>query len=139
VEHDAPGSVRSGVPLVGPLDPAFDLRVFVGGVVVDDHVQGQAFGDLAVGLLEVGEPFGVRVALCCAADDPAVEIVERGEERQRAVPDVKQASLILRVWVARSPVLLVSVCSVVFISETRPKDTYGTTESLSTPEFTGYF
>lgn len=53
-----------GVPLVAPLDPAFDLRVFVGGVVVDDHVQGQAFGCLAVDLFEEGEPFGAGVALC---------------------------------------------------------------------------
>lgn len=69
--------------------PVADGRVLVGGVVVDDEVQRQLFRSLAVDLFEERQPFLVRVLWSGGAQDPAVQVVHRGKQRDRAVPDIR--------------------------------------------------
>ena len=56
------------VTLVAPLDPTLHLRVFVGGVVIDNEVQGQAVRRLLFKVFDEGEPFLVGVTLRREAD-----------------------------------------------------------------------
>lgn len=61
--------------------PRGHVTVLVGGVVVEDQVDGQALGDLAVdGAQELQEPL-VAVARQALADDPAGTRF-RGDERR---------------------------------------------------------
>ena len=85
---DAVEAVRLAVALVVPGDPGLDLGVLVRRVVVDDQVQGQPVGHLAVDVLEKLQPLSVRVAHRGAADDLAVEIGQRSEQRDRAMAPV---------------------------------------------------
>ena len=69
-------------------EPGAHLGVLVGGVVVDhgvDHLAGRHGG---LDLVEEADELLMPVALHVAADHRAVQHVERGEQRRRAVPDV---------------------------------------------------
>src|SRR5512133_2086930 len=67
------------------LQPRLGLRVFVRGVVVEDDVHDLA--DRHGGLDAVQKPDELLIAVArhAAADDLALEYVERGEDRRRAV------------------------------------------------------
>ena len=88
MKHDALKGVGLGVAPVASFDPVCDLGVLVSGLVVDDQMQRKAVGRLLVDLLKEGEPLAVGVACRSAPHDLAVEIVQRREKRERAVPDV---------------------------------------------------
>jgi len=68
--------------------PGADGGVLVGRVIIDDQVQGEFRRSLAMNLPEGNEPVGMRVARRGSAKDPAIEIVERSEERHRAMTRV---------------------------------------------------
>ena len=70
------------------VQPLLHGRVFVRGVVVDDQVQIQVLGGLALDLLEKPQPFHMRVPRLGAREDLAVQIVQRREQGDRAVADV---------------------------------------------------
>src|SRR5512132_2297483 len=67
------------------LQPRLDLRVFVRGVVVEDDVHDLADRHGGLGAVQKPDELLMAVALHAAADDLALEYVERGEERRRAV------------------------------------------------------
>src|SRR5262249_52595834 len=69
-------------------EPGLDLRMVVGGVVVDDDVDDLARRHLCLDGVEEADELLMAVALHTAADDLALEHVESGEERRRAVADV---------------------------------------------------
>src|SRR5829696_3558695 len=60
-------------------------RLFVGGVVVEDDVDDLAGRDLCLDGVEEADELLVPVALHAVANDGAVEDVEGGEQRRRAV------------------------------------------------------
>ena len=62
-----------------------DLRVFVGGVIVDNHVDCLSLGDLCVDVVEEANEVLMSMTLHVAADDRSIENVERGEQRGRAI------------------------------------------------------
>ena len=68
-----------------PFEPSFDLRMFVGGVIVDDGFDHFADGHRALNLVEKANELLVPVLLHAAADHAAVEHVERREQRRCAV------------------------------------------------------
>ena len=63
------------------LEPLLDLGVLVGGVVVEDHVDALAGGNVALDDIEKADERLMAVALHVAADDSAVEHVQGGKER----------------------------------------------------------
>ena len=65
--------------------PFLHLGMFVGGVVVDDGVDRVSRRHLRLDGVEEADELLVPVALHVAADDGAVENVEGGEQRGRAV------------------------------------------------------
>ena len=65
--------------LVAPFDPTLYFWVFVGGVVVDDEVEGQADRRLFLKVLDEGQPFLVGVAPGSLAEYFPVQIAQRGE------------------------------------------------------------
>ena len=65
--------------------PGDHLGVLVGGVVVEDGVDGLAGGDLALDGVEEADELLMPVALHAAADDLAFQDVEGGEQGGRAV------------------------------------------------------
>ena len=67
------------------VEPGAHLGVLVGGVVVEDDVDGLAGRHLALDGVEEADELLVAVALHVAADDGAVEHVERGEQGGGAV------------------------------------------------------
>ena len=67
------------------VQPRPHLGVLVRGVVVGDQMQGLALGRLAIDLTQELQPLTVSVALLALADDLAIEHVERGEQRGRAL------------------------------------------------------
>src|SRR5512140_2060330 len=67
------------------LQPRLDLRVFVRGVVVEDDVHDLADRHGGLDAVQKPDELLMAVALHAAADDLALEYVERGEERRRAV------------------------------------------------------
>ena len=67
-------------------EPRADLRVLVGGVVVEDGVDVLAGRHRGLDGVEEADELLVAVALHVAADDGAVEDVQRGEQRGGAVP-----------------------------------------------------
>src|SRR5262249_48228758 len=67
---------------------AFDLRMLVCGVVVDDHMDDLARWHLGLDGIEEADELLMAMALHTAADDLALEHVESGEERGCAVADV---------------------------------------------------
>jgi hypothetical protein len=76
------------VARVDPFDPAFYLRMLVGGVVVDDEMQGEARRRLLFQVFDELQPFLMGVALGGLTEDLAVQITEGGEEGDGAVADV---------------------------------------------------
>jgi len=67
------------------LEPGADLGVLVSGVVVEDDVDDLACGDVALQRVEEADELLMAVALHVPAGDRAVEHVQRGEQRGRAV------------------------------------------------------
>ncbi len=67
------------------VEPGAHLGVLVGGVVVEDDVDGLAGRHLGVDGVEEADELLMPVALHVPADDGAVEHVEGGEQRRRAV------------------------------------------------------
>src|SRR5260370_24572673 len=65
--------------------PFADLRMPVRGIVVDDRVDRLSLGNVRVDLIEEADEFLMPVALHVAADNCAVEDLERGEHRGGAV------------------------------------------------------
>ena len=68
-----------------PVEPGPDLGMFVRRVVVDDQVEFSPGWGLAVDLIEEADEFLMPVTGHALADDLAVEDIERGEQRGRAV------------------------------------------------------
>ena len=63
-----------------PVEPCADLGVLVGGVVVEDDVDHLAGRHLGLDRVEEADELLMAMALHVAADDGAVEDVERGEQ-----------------------------------------------------------
>src|ERR1700751_3309985 len=76
--------VEARVPLQPPVDP----RVFMSGVIVGNNVDVEIGRALLVDQFEKGEPLLMTMARRKMGDQLAVEIIERGEQGQRAVPHV---------------------------------------------------
>lgn len=68
-----------------PIEPLAHLRVLVSGVVVEDHVDALAGGNLALDRIEEANGLLMAMALHVAADHCAVEHVQGGEQRGRDV------------------------------------------------------
>ena len=71
--------------LVAPPAPALHLGMFVGGVVVGDQVQAQVARGLPVEVAQKVQPLPARVLGGGAAEDLAVQVGQRGEQRDGAV------------------------------------------------------
>src|SRR6516162_3154129 len=69
-------------------EPGLDLRMVVGGVVVDDDVDDLARRHLRLDGVEEADELLMAVALHAAPDDLTFKHVESGEECGRAVADV---------------------------------------------------
>jgi len=67
-------------------EPGLNVGVLVGGVVIDDQMQLQVLGRLAVDQTQKLQPLLVAMPLLAQRDDRAVEGVERSEEGRCAVP-----------------------------------------------------
>jgi hypothetical protein len=59
--------------------------MLVSGVVVDDRMDCLSLGNVCVDLIEEADELPMPTALHVAGDDGAIENVERGEQRGRAV------------------------------------------------------
>ena len=68
-----------------PRQPGFDPGMFVGSVIVDDQMQVESGGRLAVDFLEKADKLLMPVARNTVSDDLAVEHTEGGEQRGRSV------------------------------------------------------
>ena len=88
MHDDALCPVCLAVARVDPFDPALHLRMLVGGVVVDDEMQGEARGRLLFQMFDELQPFLVGVALGGLTENLAVQITEGGEQGDGAVADV---------------------------------------------------
>ena len=88
VQDDAVAAVRPAVAGVAPGDPALHLGMLVGGVVVDDQMQGEVARRVLVELLEEPQPVLVSVAWRGLAEDLAVEIGQRREQGDGAVAGI---------------------------------------------------
>ena len=75
--------------------------MLVGRVVVGDQVQFQALGRLPVDLFEKTQPFDMRVALLGAGDQLALQIVERREQRGRAMAPIIMRHRARMTWAER--------------------------------------
>ena len=78
-------------------EPGTDLGMLVGGVVVDNGMDQLAGRHLRLDGVEEADELLMAMALHVAADDRAVEHVERGEQRRGAIPFV-----VVLVWTAPS-------------------------------------
>ena len=67
-------------------EPSADVRMLMGGVVVDDGVDRLSYGNLFLDDIEETDELLMAMALHVAADHLAVENVHRGEQGRRAVP-----------------------------------------------------
>ena len=76
--------VEAGVAL----QPTGDCGMLMGGIVVGDDVDGKIGRGFPINDFEKGEPLLMPMAHCQAADQPALEVVERRKQRQRAVSQV---------------------------------------------------
>lgn len=65
--------------------PRLHFWVLVSGVVVDDQMQLKMLGRFSIDLLEKVQPLLMSVLVLNAADQAALEIVQRGEQRDGAV------------------------------------------------------
>src|ERR1700719_592834 len=75
----------SSMALITPLDPAPYAFVLVGGIVVDDQVQGNPLGHLTIEALEERQPFDVGMLRREESRDLAVEIIQGREEGDRSM------------------------------------------------------
>ena len=66
-------------------DPLANGRVFVGGVIVEDRVDGLAGGNLAFDRVEKADELLMAMALHVAADHSSIEDVHGGEQASRSV------------------------------------------------------
>src|ERR1700730_11828140 len=82
-------------------EPCLHLWMLVGRVVVGDQVQFQALGRLPVDLFEKTQPFDMRVALLGAGDQLALQIVERREQRGRAMAPIIMRHRARMTWAER--------------------------------------
>jgi hypothetical protein len=67
-------------------EPLAHLGMFVGGIIVEDHMHDLSSGGLARDSVEKSNELLMPMTLHFAADHPAVEHVERGEQRRRSMP-----------------------------------------------------
>ena len=68
------------------MQPLVDPGVFMGGVIVGNDVDVEIGRALLVDQIEKGQPFLMTMACRQMGDELAIEIIERGEQGQRAVP-----------------------------------------------------
>ena len=68
-----------------PVEPGADLGMLVGGVVVEDDVDDLSGRNLGLDGVQEADELLMTVALHVAADDGAVEHVERGEQGRGAM------------------------------------------------------
>src|SRR6267142_5599402 len=68
-----------------PFEPSADLGMLMRGVVVDDQVQLALGWGFAVDLVEEADELLMAMAAHALADDLALQDVERGKQRRRAV------------------------------------------------------
>jgi hypothetical protein len=68
--------------------PGHDFRVFVGGVIVEDHVDHLSGGDFGLDGIQKADELLMAMTLHAAPDDRALQDIERGEQRGRAVADI---------------------------------------------------
>ena len=85
LSHEAEVGVKWKVQRGWRREPSPHLRVLVGGVVVEDHVDHLAGRDLALDGVEKADELLMAVALHVAADHRAVQHVEGGEQGGRPV------------------------------------------------------
>jgi hypothetical protein len=71
-----------------PVEPLTDLRVLVRRVIVEDHMNRLAGGNLRLDGVEEADELLMPMALHVAAYDRAIENVQRGEQRRCSVPFV---------------------------------------------------
>src|ERR1700752_1055472 len=76
--------VKAGVAI----EPSGDRGMFMGGVIVGDDVDGEIARGLVIDGFEKGQPLLMAVAWRQTGDQLALEIVERGKQRQRAMSHV---------------------------------------------------
>jgi hypothetical protein len=69
-----------------PVEPAANLWVLVGSIVVENDMDDLAGRDVRLNCVEKANELLVSVALHAAAEDLAFQDVERGEQRRGAVP-----------------------------------------------------
>src|ERR1700720_796685 len=69
-------------------EPRLDLGRLMGGIVVHDDMDVEAFGYVCVDLLEEVQELGRPMSLVALADDEARCDIERCEQRSGAVPHV---------------------------------------------------
>ena len=69
-----------------PCQPGSGFGMLVRAVIVEDHVDDLAGRDFGLDRVEETDEFLMPVALHAAADEPAVEHIEGGEQRRGAVP-----------------------------------------------------
>ena len=67
-------------------EPSSNIGMLMGGVVVDDSVDGLSHGNLFLDDIEETDELLMAMALHVAADHRAVEDVHRGGSRRCAVP-----------------------------------------------------
>src|ERR1700721_2182778 len=70
------------------IEPGANVRMLVGGIVVKNDMNDLADRNLRLDRVQKSNEFLMTMALHIATDDRAVEDVESGEQRRRAVPFV---------------------------------------------------
>ena len=88
VEPGAGGRCVVERPALVPGEPSAHLRVFVGGIVVEDHVDQLASRDRRLDRVEEADELLMAVPLHAAAEHGPVEHVEGGEQGGGAMPDI---------------------------------------------------
>ena len=76
--------VKAGVAV----EPSGDRRMFMGGVIVGDDVDGEIAWGLFIDGFEKGQPLLMTMARRQAGDQLALEIIERGKQGQCAMSHV---------------------------------------------------
>ena len=71
-----------------PVEPLTDLQVLVRRVIVEDHMNRLAGGNLRLDGVEEADELLMPMALHVTAYDRAIENVQRGEQRRCSVPFV---------------------------------------------------
>ena len=68
-----------------PVQPGFDLGVFVGGIIVQNHMNLHAGRGLRLDFFEKAQPFLMPVPGRAFRQDFPVEIIQRGKQGDRAM------------------------------------------------------